>query len=284
MLCFAESQRRKREDMLETSNTLLRQKLERARASAHMPQEDDANSSLGVQTSTPRSGGAASEEMSRSVLQSRASPLDMHTGEGSMSVRSVRQECSPVAERQSRGRLMGASSSASGHLVSAARVTSRVLGMGSLMGTSKGGPSFMSNHPDQGGRYVRSGPDGMGGETSCTLAAGLTSCCLFDPPQKTSQCLLTEWHTGTVHVCVQAEQPPKKSRMSLSERPLICTDARSVVCNPLGMLPGGAKRPNTATVKPKRDENNKKRSVSDISSFFCKTTTAGCDQAMQPHS
>jgi hypothetical protein len=278
MLCFAESQRRKREDMLETSNTLLRQKLEKARASAHMLQGDDANSSLGVQTSTPRSGWAASEEMSGSVLQSRASPPDMHTGEGSMSVRSVRQEGSPVAERQSRGRLMGASSSASGHLVSAARVTSRVLGMGSLMGTPKGGPSFMSNHPDQGGRYVRSGPDGMGGETSCTLAACLTSCCVFDPPQKTSQCHLTEWHTGTVHVCVQAEQPTKKIRMSL------CTDARSVVCNPLGMLPGGAKRPNTATVKPKRDENNKKRSVSDISSFFCKTTTAGCDQAMQPHS
>ena len=56
MLCFAESQRRKREEMLETSNTLLRQKLDKARASAHMPQEDDANSSLGVQTSTPRSG------------------------------------------------------------------------------------------------------------------------------------------------------------------------------------------------------------------------------------
>jgi len=192
MFCFAESQRRKREEMLETSNTLLRQKLEKARASAHMPQEDDANTSLRVQTSTPRSGGAVSEDMSRSVLQSRASPPDMHTAEGSMSGRSVLQECSPVPERHSRGRLMGASSSASGHLVSAARVTSRVLGMGSLMGTSKGSPSFMSNHPDQGGRYVRSGPDGMGGETSCTLAACFTSCCLFDPLQKASQCPLTE--------------------------------------------------------------------------------------------
>ena len=75
--------------LLETSNTLLRQKLEKARASAHMPQEDDTNSSL---TSTPRSGGAVSEEMSRSMLQSHASPPDMQTGERSMSVRSVLQE------------------------------------------------------------------------------------------------------------------------------------------------------------------------------------------------
>lgn len=71
--------------------------------------------------------------------------------------------------------------------------------------TSQAGPGANGKQP--GGRYIRSGPDGMG---------------------------------GTVHVCVQAAQTAAASRSSgiTTERPLKPISHRSIAVNRAGLAPG----------------------------------------------
>ena len=75
-------------------------------------------------------------------------------------------------------------------------------------------------------------------------------------------------HAGTVHVCVQAQQPTASARSSTGERLLKPLSARSIACNPVGIPVGRtAKRPNTAPAK-KEEVHKKQRVTNDISSFF----------------
>lgn len=81
-----------------------------------------------------------------------------------MAERSVSQGQTPMTVSRLSGISGSATTAASGNF-GAARAKSRVRGVGSLMGAARGS-SLMSNDADEGGRFIRSGPDGMGGATT----------------------------------------------------------------------------------------------------------------------
>jgi hypothetical protein len=175
--CCAEGQRRKREDQLETNNKILRQKLEKARASAPKVGHQDDDASLHHQAH-PQTSRNAMHSLDDSAAETpashstHASPPQVRESRGRAAAWAPQGETPTTV---SRGGCGGALSNAGGQLVAAARAKSRVRGTSSLIGAARGklgASSLMSNDADGGGKFIRSGPDGMGGKIRTPTCSG----------------------------------------------------------------------------------------------------------------
>jgi len=192
----------------------------------------------------------------------------------------------PMTISRSSGVSGGVSSATSGHLA-AARANSRVRGVGSFLGAARGS-SLMSNDADEGGRFIRSGPDGMGGEMLlihdcmlllwsnddvCNLA--LLQVAVFPLTILLLHALAC---TGIVHICVQAEKSGA-SMLRGSERPIQSAIPRSIACNPVGVPVARSKRPHSNSLQPANSKSEAKREApkkqrpNNISSFFGPSTS-----------
>ena len=133
--------------LLKTSNTLLRQNLKRPGHLLTCWKKTTQSAPSECRRPHPTRGGLTL----RKCLIPCCSHVLLHQictpGKGACQNAQHVKKCRSVVERQSRDRLMGASSSACGHSVAATKATSRVLGTASLMRASKTSPSLMSNHP-----------------------------------------------------------------------------------------------------------------------------------------
>jgi hypothetical protein len=164
----AENQRRRREEQLLADNKILRHKLEKSRASLHESQ--------GVQASAGQHTGSAQtrSEQQQPVLAgspAHASPSEARRAEERIAALADSREETP--KTISRGGMVGAVRTGSYPLPSlptAANNAKSRRGAGSLVRPVQGG-SLMSNDTDAGGRFIRSGPDGMGGATFCSLCS-----------------------------------------------------------------------------------------------------------------
>lgn len=282
-LCCAEGPRRKREEQLETNNKILLQKLEKARASAPKVRYHDDDAALHHQAHarTPRN---AVHSLDDSVAEtpasysSHTSPPQVRDSRGRAAAWAPQGETPTTV---SRGGCGGALSSTGGQMVTAARAMNRVRGTSSLIGAPRGSVgSLMSNDADGGGKFIRSGPDGMGGKIRNFNLLSRT-------PRHVARFHPLTYHIppppGTVHVCVQ-DHSAAQMRTGFSERPSNPAGSRNIVCNPAGIITAGAKRPNSAPAKTstKAEASKKPRSTGDISSFFGPPKAGAHDVSQAP--
>lgn len=148
----------------------------------------------------------------------------------------------------------------------------------------------MSNDPEDGGRFIRSGPDGMGGmirpERNAVEAALETSnVCMRRVIGQLTEGARVLAGAGTVTVCVQAHDAGAAAVGSTRNRPLVATSTRTSG-NPLAAAggaaakSGGAKRSHSMLAGAKgyavshAAPNKRGR---DISSFFARSGAPGSE-------